>query len=248
MRSKRQSKGKCVCAWNDFDNSLLVSKKKNTQAWVHYKRGIISVMTQQQKQNHVTVRMKTPENILLCKCQSHCGSTSLQPMRDFETFRRGAHGLHWRHSEADWWMWFHTPQQEAQTPSVHCNVLAEVESHLSVIMEPCRHRWLLTLTNNLHSFSNRTGIMFRSEWAGNYWRRTAQMGEMGMAETEKKDVGKNKKKKSMALHRSSRSPSWPAESKKKKIITTTKKNVCVLMWAAGGTARGHLMMIESYCW
>lgn len=62
---------------------LFVSVKKNPQAWVHYREVSFSVMTQQQKQNHVTVGIKTSENILLCKCQSHCGSTSLQQMCNF---------------------------------------------------------------------------------------------------------------------------------------------------------------------
>lgn len=76
--------------------------------------------------------------------------------------------------------------------------------------------------------------MFRSEWAGNYWRRTAQKGEMGMAETEKKDVGKNKKIKNkkawLSIYLAEVHPDQ--QSLKKKDNNSKKKNVvwlCVLM-------------------
>lgn len=39
------------------------------------------------------------------------------------------------------------------TPSILCNVLADSESHLCVIMDPCQaHMTVHTMTNKLHSF------------------------------------------------------------------------------------------------
>lgn len=187
MRSKRQHERKCMCVWNDFANSLLVCKKKKKPSSLSaLQRDIISCNDTTTKAISCNCENENPRKYSFMQMSIALWFHITAANAWFLNLWRGAHRLHWRHSETYWWIWFHTPQQEAQTPSVHCNVLAEVESHLSVIMEPCRHRWLLTLTNNLHSFSNRTGIMFRSEWAGNYWRRTAQKGEMGMAETWKK--------------------------------------------------------------
>lgn len=85
--------------------------------------------------------------------------------------------------------------------------------------------------------------MFRSECAGNYSRRTAQKGEMGMATAEKKML--ETKKAGLSINLAELPPDL---AKKKKLFVCVNVSNRGLAWMEGGTARGHPMMIESYCW